>query len=235
MRQVYGQLQVLFALCIAPHPDDAEIGAGGTLIHLAESGKPVGILELSLGEMGTLGTPEERLQEARNAAEIMGLAWRGNLELPDGRLRPEPDQVLNLARVLRQTRPEVLFIPHHLDRHPDHVGSYQLCKEAVHVAGLRKADLKEAPYKVRRVLLYQGNFPIEASLMFDTSKVQEKWEQCVMAHTSQFTGPVISETVSPEVVNRRQARNMYWGTFAGVKYAEAFESETPLLLDPTLL
>ncbi|GEM48071.1 bacillithiol biosynthesis deacetylase BshB1 [Deinococcus cellulosilyticus] len=235
MRQVYGQLQSLYALCIAPHPDDAEIGAGGTLIRLAEADKAVGILELSLGEMGTLGTPEERLQEAKNAAEIMGLAWRGNLEFPDGGIRAERDQVLKLARVLRQVRPEVLFIPHPLDRHPDHVGSHQLCKEAVHVAGLRKADLKESPHKVRRVLLYQGNFPMEASVLVDTSNVQEKWEKCVMAHTSQFTGPAISETVSPEVVDRRRARNMYWGTFAGVKYAEAFASETPLLLDPTTL
>ncbi|GGJ21097.1 bacillithiol biosynthesis deacetylase BshB1 [Deinococcus roseus] len=234
MRQVYGQLQNLYALCIAPHPDDAEIGAGGTLIRLAEQ-HAVGILELSLGEMGTLGTPEQRLQEARDAAEIMGLAFRGNLESPDGALRPVKEQVQKLAQALRDLRPEVLFIPHLQDRHPDHVGSYHLCKEAVHLAGLKKADLQGDPHRVRRVLLYQGNFPIEASVLVDTSAVQDRWEACVLAHVTQFTGPAVSETVSPEVVERRRARNMYWGTFAGVKYAEAFESETPLLLDPAQL
>lgn len=231
MQHVYGTVQPLFALCIAPHPDDAEIGAGGTLIRLAQS-KKVGILELSRGEMGTLGTPEGRLEEACNAASIMGLAFRGNLGLPDGFLKPERAQVLKLAQALRDLRPELLFIPHHLDRHPDHTGSHQLCKDAVHVAGLKKADLQGDPHRVRKVLLYQGNFPIEADVLFDISGVQDLWEQAIMAHTSQFTGPQISETVSPEVIDRRRARNMYWGTFAGVKYAEAFTSEVPLLLDP---
>ena len=84
LRTVYGEAQPLDWLCLAPHPDDAEIGAGGTLIRLAQAGKAVGILELTRGEKGTQGTPAERQAECVAAAHLMGLSWRGQLGLPDG-------------------------------------------------------------------------------------------------------------------------------------------------------
>ena len=231
MNLIHGQPQPLELLCIAPHPDDAEIGAGGTLIKAAQAGKAVGVLELTHGEMGTLGTPQVRLEETRKAAEIMALSFRGNLELPDGSIGLLEHDALELARALRILRPRTLLLPHFQDRHPDHTASYQIGKKAVHLAGLSKAALEGAPHKVNRVLLYQGNAPLEPTILVDVSAQLETWERCVMAHTSQFTGTYVSETVTPDILERRKARMMYWGTFAGVRYAEAFVSETPFLLE----
>ncbi|WP_034386076.1 bacillithiol biosynthesis deacetylase BshB1 [Deinococcus sp. YIM 77859] len=231
-RTVYGSVQPLDWLCLAPHPDDAEIGVGGTLIRLARAGRAVGVLELSRGERGTQGTPEEREAECVAAAAILRLAWRGQLGLPDGALADTPEGAAALAVTLRTLRPRVLAVPHHQDRHPDHFGTYHLAKRAVHLAALRKADVPGEPHRVSRVLLYQGNADIRATLLVDVGAVQAEWEAAVRAHVSQFTGAAISETVTPEIVERRRARQMYWGTLARVRYAEAFELEEPLLVDP---
>jgi N-acetylglucosamine malate deacetylase 1 len=218
-------------LAIAPHPDDAEIGCGGTLIKAARAGKKVGILELTRGEMGTLGTPEIRDLEAQNAAQIIGLAYRGNLALPDGGLQNSLEQRLLVAQAIRNLRPQTVLLPHETDRHPDHVGAAQLCTAALHLAGLHKAQLESAAHKVRRVLYYQGNAPIEANVLVDVSGVIDTWAEAIMAHQSQFTGRAVSETVTPQILERRKARMMYWGTFVGVPYAEAFVSRVPMLLE----
>ncbi len=232
---VYGRPQPLDWLCLAPHPDDAEIGAGGTLIRLARAGRAVGILELSRGERGTQGTPDVRVQECARAAAIMGLSWRGNLGLPDGELSDTPAGAHALAAALRRVRPRVLVVPHHKDRHPDHFGTYHLTKRAVHLAQLRKADLDGEPHRIMRVLLYQGNADIHPDLLIDVEGVQDVWEAAVRAHDSQFSGAAISETVTPEIIERRRARQSYWGTLARVRYAEAFEAEDALLVDPLTL
>ncbi|MBZ9751849.1 bacillithiol biosynthesis deacetylase BshB1 [Deinococcus sp. HMF7604] len=232
---IFGQVRPLDWLCLAPHPDDAEIGAGGTLIRLAQAGRAVGILELSRGERGTQGTPEVRVAECARAADIMGLAWRGQLGLPDGELRDTLEAAHALAATLRAVRPRVLVVPHHHDRHPDHFGTYHLSKRAVHLAQLKKADLTGEPHRVSRVLLYQGNADIRPTLLVDVEAVQDTWAAAVLAHQSQFAGAAISETVTPEIVERRRARLTYWGTLARARYAEAFETEDPLLADPLAL
>ncbi|GGO17865.1 hypothetical protein GCM10008949_00430 [Deinococcus humi] len=232
---VYGAPQPLDWLCLAPHPDDAEIGAGGTLIRLALAGRAVGILELSRGERGTQGTPEIRVQECAQAAELMGLSWRGNLCLKDGELADTPAGAHALAAALRAVRPRVLVVPHHRDRHPDHFGTYHLARRAVHLAQLRRADLDGEPHRISRTLLYQGNADIQPDLLIDVGGVQVQWEAAVRAHESQFTGGVVSETVTPEIIERRRARQSYWGTLARVRYAEAFEAEDALLVDPLAL
>lgn len=229
---VYGTVQPLDWLCLAPHPDDAEIGAGGTLIRLARAGKAVGILEMSRGEMGTQGTPQDRAAECVEAASIMGLGWRGQLGLPDGGLADTPENAHALATALRAVRPRVLVVPHHLDRHPDHFGTYQLAKRAVHLTALKKAAVDGEPWRVQRVLLYQGNADIRANILVDIGEAMETWEAAIRAHASQFAGGYVSETVTPEIIERRKGRLTYWGTLLRVKYAEPFETEEPMLVDP---
>lgn len=235
MRTTWGETRLLRALCVAPHPDDAEIGAGGTLATLARNGYPVGIVELTAGEMGTLGTPSLREQECVAAARILGLAWRAQLDLPDGQVMDGHESAVRLAEALRASRPRVLLIPHPGDRHPDHTGAYHLARRAAHLAGLAKADVPGEPYRVPRILLYQGNAPIEADVLVDVEAVMDVWAAAIRAHASQFTGPAVSETVTPEIVERRRARLAYWGTFAGRRYCEAFATDSPLLLDAVAL
>ncbi len=232
MKIIFGNLEPLDILAIAPHPDDAEIGCGGTLLKATQNNKKTGILELTRGEMGTLGTPKIRDAEALEAAKILGLAFRGNLGLPDGSIQDLLEYRLKLAQVIRDLRPQTLLVPHQADRHPDHIGAALLSASAVHLAGLQKASLEGATHKVSRVLYYQGNAPIQANVLVDITSVLEPWEKAIMAHQSQFTGVAVSETVNPEILERRKARLMYWGTFLGVRYAEAFESQIALLWTP---
>jgi N-acetylglucosamine malate deacetylase 1 len=222
----------LEVLAIAPHPDDAEIGCGGTLLRAAGGGKRTGILELTRGELGTLGTPEIRDLEALEAAQALGLAYRGNLRWADGSVTDTPMYRLELAQAIRDLKPRVVLVPHETDRHPDHAGAARVCAAATHFAGLRNAPLTGAPHRVGQVLHYQGNAPIVANVLVDVSDVMEAWERAIVAHRSQFTGERISETVTPEILERRKARLMYWGTFIGVRYAEAFESLLPTQWQP---
>lgn len=232
LQTTYGTPQPLDWLVLAPHPDDAEIGTGGTLARLGRQGKATGILELTRGEMGTQGDPPTREAECVAAAQILGLTWRGQLGLPDGGLMDTPAQAQTLAAALRLTRPRVLAVPHHHDRHPDHFGAYHLAKRAVHLAALRKAEVAGEPHRVARVLLYQGNADIAANILVDVSDDMACWEAAILAHHSQFSGAAISETVTPEIIERRKARLMYWGTLGKVRYAEAYETEELLVLNP---
>ena len=232
MNLLYGNFEPVDILAIAPHPDDAEIGCGGTLLKAVQAGQRTAILELTRGEMGTLGTPEIRRAEALEAAKILGLSFRGNLELTDGGLQDTLEYRLKLAQVIRALQPQTLLVPHQTDRHPDHIGAALLSASAVHLAGLQKASLGGKPHKVKKILYYQGNAPINANVLVDVSSVMDTWEKAIMAHQSQFSGVAVSETVSPEILERRKARLMYWGTFIGVRYAEAFESLMPQIWQP---
>jgi N-acetylglucosamine malate deacetylase 1 len=224
----FGTLEPLDILCIAPHPDDAEIGCGGSLARAKAEGQHTGILELTLGEMGSLGTPDIRLQEARAAAEILGLSFRGNLRWQDGGVTDSEKYRLELAQVIRDLKPKTLLVPHETDRHPDHVAAAKVATSALHFAGLRKAKLTGEPHKVAKVFYYQGNAPIEANVLVDVTDFMDVWEAAIVAHASQFTGEAVSETVSPEILERRKARMMYWGTFIGARYAESYQSRVPL-------
>lgn len=235
MHTTYGTPQPLSWLVLAPHPDDAEIGAGGTLLRLARAGQSTGVLELTRGESGTLGDPATRERECVTAAGLLGLSWRGQLGLPDGGLDDSPGQALALAAALRLLRPRVLVVPHPHDRHPDHVAASGLARRARHLAGLARSGVPGEPHRVERTLLYQGNADIRASLFVDVEEVLPGWEAAIRAHASQFSGAVISETVTPEIIERRRARLMYWGTLARRRYCEAFGSEEGLLLEPESL
>ena len=120
----------LDVLVIGPHPDDAELGAGGTLALLARRGARVGILDLTRGELGTRGTADERSVEAGESARILGLAVRENAGLPDGQLANTPEQRAILITLLRRLRPRVLIVPQAPDRHPDHAAAHALCTDA---------------------------------------------------------------------------------------------------------
>lgn len=235
MYTTYGKPDALAWLVLAPHPDDAEIGVGGTIARLAREGHAVGILELTRGESGTQGDPETRQAECLEAARILGLTWRGQLALPDGGVTDTPEQARALAIALRYVRPRVLVVPHQRDRHPDHFGAYHLAKRALHLAALARADVPGKPHRITRLLTYQGNADIKANILVDIEQDLPTWEAAIRAHASQFTGEAISETVTPEIIERRKARLMYWGTLGKARYCEAFETEDPLVLDPSKL
>src|SRR5271157_1807605 len=131
----------LDVLAIAPHPDDAELTCGGTLLRMAETGYHTGILDLTQGEMGTRGTPEIRAREAARAAKILGVKLRRNLGLPDARLRVCDEFKTAIAEVIRELEPHTVLLPYWQGRHPDHYTAATLGYEACFIAGLKNYPL----------------------------------------------------------------------------------------------
>jgi N-acetylglucosamine malate deacetylase 1 len=131
-------------LAIAAHRDDVEQTCGGTLLKMAERGHRTGILDLTQGEMGTRGTAEDRAREAAEAAKILRVAWRGALDIPDGRVENTWENRLKVAQVIREQRPRVVILPYWEGRHPDHYTASTLGYEACFLAGLAKLDCSTA-------------------------------------------------------------------------------------------
>lgn len=219
-------------LVIGPHPDDAELGLGGTLAKAHAAGLSTAVVDLSRGEAATKGTPERRAEEAQAAARVLGLDERRNMGWPDSRLLDGEHRRLELARELRELRPRVVAAPHHNDRHPDHVAAAAIVPAAVHLAGLKNSPLSGEPWRAERLYAYMGNGPFDAVLVVDVSDTIDVWEEAVRCYRSQFTGDAASETVTPDVFRRRRGRAAYWGTFIGAAYGEPLWSSRPVPLWP---
>lgn len=219
-------------LVVGPHPDDAELGLGGTLARARAAGLTTAVVDLSRGEAATKGTPELRAEEAEAAARVLGLSMRRNLGWPDSRIFDSEDRRLQLGREIRELRPRVVAAPHGNDRHPDHVAAAAIVPAAVHLAGLRNSPLSGEPWRVEQLFHYMGNGPFRATLVVDTSDVIETWERAVRCYRSQFTGDPASETVTPDIFRRRRGRAAYWGTFIGAQYGEPLWTPRPVAFWP---
>jgi bacillithiol biosynthesis deacetylase BshB1 len=131
-------LEAVDVLAFGPHPDDIEIGIGGTLAKHAALGHRVGLCDLTAGEMGSNGTVAERLAEAEVARDVLGARWRTNLRLPDRAIGSDPAHLQRVAELVRLVRPRVVALPYWSDPHPDHAAASNLVAEAVFSAGLRR-------------------------------------------------------------------------------------------------
>src|SRR5262245_33991275 len=133
-------------LVFGPHPDDLEIGLGGTIARHGALGLQVGLCDLTRGEMGSNGTPEERLAEAEAARKALGATWRENLAWPDRRVGKDPAHLEQAIGFIRRHRPRVVAVPYWSDRHPDHVAASHVLTEAVSHAALRRYPAEGEPW-----------------------------------------------------------------------------------------
>jgi bacillithiol biosynthesis deacetylase BshB1 len=220
-------------LAVGPHPDDVEIGLGGTLAKLSAAGHGVGILDLTRGEMGTRGTLEERTAEAQEAAALLGVAVRENAGLPDSGLANNDEQRQTVARVIRRLRPGLLLAPLDNDRHPDHEAAHALVRDANYMAGLSKLDAEGAPHRAPSVLYYRvyGD-PTPPDLVIDISETFATKMTALKAHASQFHNPAyegeetyVSSTGFWRAIETRAA---WWGSRVGVAYGEPLYSRGPI-------
>ncbi|MGC8896958.1 MAG: bacillithiol biosynthesis deacetylase BshB1 [Bacteroidota bacterium] len=233
----------LDVLAIGAHPDDVELSCGGTLALLARQGHPVGIVDLSRGELGTRGTKEIRAKEAEEAARILGAEVRVNLELPDGNIQIDAENRNKLIRIIRMYRPKILLIPHWLERHPDHERAHHLSREAWFFAGVAKIHTvdedgeEQKPYRPPRYFHYMQKYEFHPSFIIDITRVINQRMDAVRAFKSQFfkastQGP---ETFlsKPEFLDFLMSRFAYYGSLIGTKYGEPFFSIEPIgLSDP---
>ena len=176
-------------LAFGPHPDDLEIGLGGTLAKHAALGHSVGLCDLTRGEMSSNGTPDERVKEAEAARKILGAAWRENLALPDRAIGGAGDHVRKVVELIRRVRPRTIAMPYWVDRHPDHESSATLIRDAVFNAKLKRYAAAGDPWHPEWVCHYFINDAGPASFVVDVSAHYEAKRQALACYTSQFAGP----------------------------------------------
>lgn len=228
----------LEVLAVAAHPDDIEITCGGLMIKLADLGKKTGILDLTAGEKGTRGSAAERLTEAEAAANIMGLAVRENLNLPDAALEMTLEYKLKIASIIRKYQPEAVVLPFRDgQRHPDHSMASMLGYDACFLAGLAKAELEGSPHRPRKIIYISSFAKTAHSFFVDISKQMERKKQAIAAYRSQFDGSVQSQHIfrpGTDIMELVETYNRKYGIEAGCRYAEPFWVSAPLLIDNPL-
>jgi len=224
-------------LAFGPHPDDVELGCGGTLAALARRGASFGIVDLTRGEMGTRGTPELRAREAAEAARILGARFRANLDLGDGDLRTDRAAQRLVVDVVRRARPRLVLAPLVLDRHPDHIRASRLVSDAAWYAGLAKLETGLSPHRPDQVVFYAAYVFAPPTFLVDVSASFATKIAALRAYRSQFHDENSNEpetyVSSKGFFDGIEARARALGRIANVEYAEGFIANVPpTLADP---
>jgi N-acetylglucosamine malate deacetylase 1 len=215
-------------LAIFAHPDDVELYVGGTLLKLKSFGLRTGVLDVTRGEMGTRGTPEIRAKESEDAAKILKLDVRENLDLPDGHVWLTEETRTKMVRVLRRLKPKVLFTHQLNDSHPDHDHIANLVREAARLASLRKYDPESGKDRIPAPIVAHTVFSrlVVPSFIVDVSDFANGKMDALKAHKSQFHNP---ESLEPETMltskrffSEIEAKMTYFGSLIGVEAGEPF-------------
>jgi bacillithiol biosynthesis deacetylase BshB1 len=221
-------------LAFGPHPDDLEIGMGGTIARHTALGMRVGMCDLTAGEMGSNGTPDERLAEAEAARVVLGAVWRMNLRWPDRRIGKDPAHLDEAVSFIRRHQPRVVAIPYWSDRHPDHVAASTLLAEAAFNAGLRRYVAQGEAWKADWICYYFINDGATPSFVVDVSEYYGQKRLALECHTTQFTAPAPGQTVStrlntPLFLQLIDSRDAQFGALTGVNRAEGFVVREPIV------
>lgn len=224
-------------LVFGPHPDDIEIGLGGTVALHAARGDRVGLCDLTRGELGSNGTPEQREAEAETARGVLGAAWRTNLRWPDGGITGSDAQIAEVVRLVRQSRPRAVAIPHWEDRHPDHRAACDVLRRAVFRSGLRRVHVPGSDslesWRPDWVCFYFINDSSPVSFAIDVSEHYQRKRDALACHRTQFT-PVETSRADTRLTSARfqqliESRDAHLGALAGVAFAEGIVVKEPLL------
>jgi len=213
-------------LVVGPHPDDQELGMGGTIARLVEQGNDVLLLDMTNGEPTPMGTPEIRAREAANAAQILGVKRR-SLEFPNRFLEHSIEARHAVAGFIREHQAEILFVPFFHDAHPDHVATTRIAEDARFDAKLTKIDLPGEPIYPKWLFYYYCThlrWVADPSFLFDISGCEAKKRDAILAYESQFVKPQRNR----KVVEWIDAANIYFGSRIGTNAAEPFYTKEPL-------
>lgn len=224
----------LDVLAIAAHPDDVEQTCGGTLVKMAEKGYRTGILDLTAGDMGTRGTPEQRLAEAGEAAKILLVSHRENMRFPDARLENTISARMSLAVKIRELRPRTVILPYWEGRHPDHYRASELGYEACFLAGLKKLDEYSEPHRPFKIIYSSLYANVTPSFVVDISAQFERRMAALLSYRSQYGAVTEGGELFPqeqEIRERLGAVARFYGNLVGVKYGEPFVVKEAMLVD----
>jgi bacillithiol biosynthesis deacetylase BshB1 len=224
-------VEKLDVLAFGVHPDDVELGCSGTILACIAEGKKVGIVDLTHGELGTRGTAITRKMEAANAAKVLGVQIRENLAMADGFFQNDEINQRKTIQVIRKYQPEIILCNAPEDRHPDHGRSAKLVSDAAFLSGLRKIVTEEEEknqeaWRPKYVFHYLQDRFLQPDFVVDISAYMDKKIESVLAYTTQFFNPNLSEPQtyisSPEFLETVKARAMMLGKRIGVKFAEGY-------------
>lgn len=219
-------------LVLASHPDDAELGCGGTIAKHVSMGFKVGVVDFTRGELGTRGTPELREKEAVESAKILNLSLRENLGLRDGFFQNSEPEQLEVIKAIRKFRPEIILANAKTDRHPDHGKGATLAYESSFLAGLSKIETHDKqgnlqmPWRPKAFYNYIQSEFVTPDFIVDISDFWEVKMNSIRAFRTQFFDPSSSEPdtyiSSPAFLKKLEARSMDFGHTIGVAYGEGF-------------
>lgn len=218
-------------LAIGIHPDDVELSCSGTLMKHISEGKTAGVVDLSCGELGTRGSAELRKVEAANAAKIMGLSYRTQLDFKDGFFQNDEAHLRKLITYIRLLQPEIVLANAISDRHPDHGRAAKLIADACFYSGLIKIETTfenkpQAAWRPKAVYHYVQDQYVHPDFVIDVSAQLAKKHESIMAYSSQFFNPNSKEPETPisskEFLVTLDSKMALWGRSIGVQYAEGF-------------
>lgn len=221
-------------LAFGAHPDDVELGCGGTIAKLISEGKTCAIVDLTKGEMGTRGTDETRRIEAGNSAKILGVSARENLGMKDGFLVNSEEYQLMIVKMVRKYQPEIVLANAIDDRHPDHAKGAKLVSDACFLAGLRKIETtvdgeNQEVWRPKHIFNYIQWKNIKPEFVIDISEHLDKKIEACMAFKTQFYDPNSDEPETPitskDFYESLTYRAQDLGRLSGVAYAEGFTAE----------
>lgn len=228
-------MQKINILAIAAHPDDVELSCAGTLISHLDRGYTTGIIDLTQGELGTRGTPEQRKEEASAAAQIMGLTIRENMGFRDSFFVNDEAHQLALIAKIRTYQPDIVLTNATYDRHPDHGKGAQLVEEACFKAGLKMIPTKDEEgneqeaWRPKKLYFAIQSVSQTPDFLVDVSEAHSRKMEAIRAYKSQFFDPNSTEPQTyiskPEFMDMIEARALEYGHRIGVKYAEGFTAK----------
>jgi N-acetylglucosamine malate deacetylase 1 len=231
-------------MAVGVHPDDIELGCSGTLLKHASQGYTFGILDLTLGELGSRGSAALRREEASNASTILGAQFRENLEMEDGFFEYTKDNIIKIAKVLRKYRPDVILANAVEDRHPDHGRAAKLVSDACFYSGLIKIEIKDDEgnplpvWRPKAVYHYIQDRNLKADFCVDITPYMGKKMEAIMAFSSQFKA---AENDGPQTPISSQlfyeflfAKARAYGRDINADFAEGFTVQRTIGVDDVM-
>lgn len=216
-------------LAVGAHADDAELGAGGIIATAALTGGQVAIIDVTDGALATGVSAVERKRQAWVAAVQLGVGLRENMGLPDRNVTSDDKTIGLCVEILRRLQPRVVLLPDWTDRHPDHVATYHLWREALFSSGLGKFGTGE-PFRPHRVFTYGVSPGLEPAVLIDVSASYDRKGRALDAYSRLTGGSAFSDTRSGSRA-LVETRDRHYGQLIGVEYAEAVRPIGPLILN----
>jgi len=224
-------------LAIGAHPDDVDLICGGTIAKMTSHSRSVVIVDLTRGEMGSRGTPEEREREARVAADKLGVRDRFSLDLGDGVLENTSDNRRKLIEIIRNYRPTLILTHHWTDLHPDHAQAGQMIRDIMYPVGFARYPAGGEPFRPNEVLFFMGHTPFVPDFIVDIDDFHDQKKAAIRCFASQFGERDVEDVPTgisePGFMEMIEARARYFGSLIGRTFGEPFAVTRPVpMYDP---